>query len=95
MANQHTAKKSTSAKPVLNAKPKGDSVKNAETFKETFLSSYSEPLRFSNPPDNDSEFIAELSDLISKWNGRPGTEAQAFAKAYKAVLAQYLNPDEA
>ena len=44
--------------------------------------------------DHKSEFITELSALISKWRGLPGKEAQAYATAYENVLYGLLTPEQ-
>lgn len=43
--------------------------------------------------DEEAEFIAELSGMITKWNGRAGKNAIAYSGAYKNVLKEFLTPD--
>lgn len=44
--------------------------------------------------DHKSEFITELSALISKWRGLPGKEALVYASAYENVLYGLLTPEQ-
>ena len=44
--------------------------------------------------DHKSDFISELSGLISKWRALPGKEAQAYATAYENVLYALLTPEQ-
>lgn len=66
----------------------------AGRLKTATLGTIGEPLKIAHSyPSERSEFIAELSGLITKWGGRPGKDAIDYAAVYENVLCQLLTPE--